>query len=565
MSLKFKDFEYKRPDLKKLESEFDLLLKDFKNSKSPEEQFEILKKINAVRKDFESMRNIASIRYTINTKDDFYGKEREFFDNAGPVYFGMRDKFYKALLESGFSKELKERTGKLLFSHADLTMKIYSPEITEDLKKENQLITEYVKLIASAKINFEGEERNIAGMAPFLESPNREVRKNASEARWKFFEDNESTFDRIYDDLVKLRTGIAKKLGYKNFSMLGQDRMGRTDYQIGDIASFRNSVKKYIVPLAQNLKQMRNKRIGIEKSFYYDEGYGFKDGNPVPKGPPEWIVDKAKRMYEELSEETGKFFNHLTEHDLMDLFTRKGKAGGGYCSYIFNHESPFIFSNMNGTSHDVRVLTHEAGHAFQAYESRDLGFIEYYHPTMDAAEIHSMSMEFITWPWMQLFFEEDTDKFLFSHLSGSIHLLPYGVTVDEFQHYVYDNPDATPAERKKIWREIERKYLPHIDYADNEFLERGGFWFHQGHIFRSPFYYIDYCLAKICALQFWRKFNHDRDVAWADYLNLCKAGGSRSFFELLKIAKLDSPFDEKVVKSIVYYCENWVESVSKEF
>ncbi|MBK8553701.1 MAG: M3 family oligoendopeptidase [Ignavibacteria bacterium] len=565
MALKFKDFEYKRPDLKKLESEFDLLLKDFKNSKSPEEQFEILKKINTVRKDFESMKNIASIRYTINTKDKFYEGEHEYFDNAGPVYFGLRNRLYKVMLGSEFRKELEEGTGKQLFNRANLTIKTYSPDITDDLKKENQLVTEYVKLIASAKINFEGEERNIAGMAPFIQSPNRQVRKNASEAKWKFFEDNEKTFDRIYDDLVKLRTGIAKKLGYENFSQLGYDRMGRTDYAIKDVSSFRDSVKEYIVPLSQKLKEMKKLRVGLDKTYYYDDGFGFKGGNAVPKGSPEWIVERAKIMYQQLSEDTGRFFDYMTDNDLLDLYNRKDKAAGGYCSNIYTHSSPFIFSNMNGTSDDVRVLTHEAGHAFQAYESRDLGWIEYSHPTMEAAEIHSMSMEFITWPWMQLFFEEDTDKFLFSHLSRAIGFVPYGVSVDEFQQYVYENPDATPADRKKKWRDTERKYLPHIDYEDNRFLERGGFWFHQAHIFKSPFYYIDYCLAEICALQFWRKCNHDRDVAWVDYLNLCKAGGSKSYFELLKIAKLDSPFDEKVVKSIIDYCDEWVESVNKEF
>ena len=565
MSIKFKEYKYERPDIKKLESDFDLLLEEFKNCDSAEGQYEILKKINLLRKGFDSMRNISTVRYTINTKDKFYDEEHEYFDNIGPLYSGLINRLNKTILGSKFRKELEEKTGTLLFRLAELSIKTFSPDIIDDLKKENQLVTEYVKLIASAKINFEGEDRNISGMAPFLQSQNRQVRKNAAEAKWKFFEENEKTLDRIYDDLVKIRTHIAKKLGYENFIQLGYDRMRRTDYTNKEVADFRNAVKEYIVPVSQKLKEMKRKRIGIDKLHYYDEGYSFKGGNPVPKGSPEWIVERAKNMYNELSEETGKFFKFMTERDLLDLYNRKDKAAGGYCTFIPEYESPFIFSNMNGTSDDIRVLTHEAGHAFQAFESRNYEMPEYRIPTMESAEIHSMSMEFITWPWMQLFFEEDTDKFLYAHLSRALSFVPYGVSVDEFQHFVYENPDATPEDRKKKWREIERKYRPYMNYEENEFLERGGFWFHQGHIFKMPFYYIDYCLAQICALQFWRKCNHDRDVAWKDYLDLCKAGGSRSFLELLKIAKIDSPFDKKVIESIVSYSENWIDNVNLEF
>ena len=299
--------------------------------------------------------------------------------------------------------------------------------------------------------------------------------------------------------------------------------------------------------------------------YYYDSGFNFKNGNPVPKGSPEWIVERAKKMYEELSPETGEFMNFMIDHEVMDLYNRKGKSAGGYCSYIQKYKSPFIFANMNGTDHDIKVLTHEAGHAFQVYESRKFDFPEYFHPTLEACEIHSMSMEFITWPWMELFFEEDTEKFLFAHLARAIKFIPYGVTVDEFQHFVYDNPDATPAERKSQWREIEKKYIPFANYEGNDFLERGGFWFKQGHIFKSPFYYIDYCLAQICALQFWRKCNHDRDVAWKDYLNLCREGGSKSFIELIKVAKIDSPFDKNTVESIINYADGWIERTEKSF
>ena len=251
----------------------------------------------------------------------------------------------------------------------------------------------------------------------------------------------------------------------------------------------------------------------------------------------------------------------MLQNELMDLISKKGKAGGGYCTYISKYKSPFIFSNFNGTSGDVDVLTHEAGHAFQAYCSRHYEVPEYTFPTYEAAEIHSMSMEFLAWPWMELFFKEDELKYKFSHLASAIIFIPYGVTVDEFQHFVYENPEASPIERKNKWREIEKKYIPSREYEDNDFLNRGGFWFKQSHIFSVPFYYIDYTLAQICALQFWHKSNENREGAWKDYVNLCKNGGSKSFLELVKEANLRNPFEKGTIEKTMEPVKVWLDSV----
>lgn len=162
---------------------------------------------------------------------------------------------------------------------------------------------------------------------------------------------------------------------------------------------------------------------------------------------------------------------------------------------------------------------------------------------------------------MELFFEHEVDKYRFEHLASGLIFIPYGVSVDEFQHFVYANPEATPAERKQVWREIERKYLPHRNYENNSYLEQGGFWHKQGHIFGSPFYYIDYTLAQICAFQFWKRSREDYAAAWADYLNLCRQGGSKSFTELVAIAGLISPFEEGCVTSVIGTIEEWLDSV----
>lgn len=559
--MKFKEFEYVRPDIKKLEEDFNVLLNQFDNAKSFEEQDSVMEKINDLRIEFETMGEIVSIRHTIDTTDKFYEEEQNYFDEVTPFYEKLVSKYHNSLVNSKFKNELEEKWGKQLFIIAELTLKTFSPEIIEDLQLENKLASKYTKLRASAKIMFEGEERNLSQLGPFMESTDRDIRKKAAEAFSGFFAENESEFDEIYDELVKVRTKIAKKLGYKNFVELGYARMLRSDYNPEMVANFRKQVKDYIVPVAQKLGERQAKRISIDKLKYYDKGFKFKSGNATPKGSPQWILDNGKKMYTELSNETNEFFSFMVDNELMDLESKKGKAGGGYCTYIGKYKSPFIFSNFNGTSGDVDVLTHEAGHAFQVYSSRGFKVPEYNWPTYEACEIHSMSMEFFTWPWMNLFFKEDEEKYKFSHLSEALTFIPYGVTVDEFQHFVYENPEATPDERKSAWREIEKKYLPDTDYEDNDFLQRGGYWFRQGHLFGMPFYYIDYTLAQICAFQFFKKSHEDRETAWNDYVRLCKTGGSKSFVDLVKYSNLISPFEDSCVESVIGTIEQWLNNI----
>lgn len=559
--MKFSEYKYERPDLVSLGKDFDALLDKFNNAGSYEEQNEIMEEINKIRSHIETMGSLVSIRHSINTEDEFYAKEKDFIDENMPLYQNMVTKYYKALINSKFRNELEKTWGKQIFRLAELQIKTFSEEIMEDLVKENKLATEYDKLIASAKLEFEGEVRNLSQMAPFMQSEDREMRRRATEKYVSFFEENEAEFDRIYDEMVKVRTNMAKKLGFKNYVEMGYARMARSDYDAEMVANYRKQVYEDLVPVVVELKERQRKRLGLDELKFYDESLEFLSGNAKPKGDPDWILNNGKRMYKELSKETDEFFSFMVERELMDLVSKKGKMSGGYCTFIPDYKSPFIFSNFNGTSGDVDVLTHEAGHAFQVYLSRNYKLPEYTFPTLEACEIHSMSMEFITWPWMDLFFENEVDKYKFSHLSGAVNFIPYGVTVDEFQHFVYENPEATPEERKAKWREIEKKYLPFRDYDDLDLYNRGGYWFRQGHIFGNPFYYIDYTLAQVCAFQFWIKMQEDREKGWEDYLRVCKAGGSKSFLELVEVANLKNPFVDGTIRETMKPIKEWLDSV----
>jgi len=559
--MNFNDYKYERIDIDAVKKQFEELIGSFSKADSAEKQCEIMDKVINLRNYIDTMIILVSIRHSINTADDFYDKENDYCDEISPLLYGFTTDFYEALVTSKFRKELEDKYGKFLFDQAECSLKTFNEEVIPQLQEENKLSSKYDKLIASAKIPFDGEERTLSQMAPYTQSKDRNIRKDAAKKVAEFFSAHKNDFDEIYDKLVKVRTEIAHKLGFKNYVELAYARLRRLDYNAQDVAGYRKQVLENIVPLHSELRERQAKRLGIDKLKFYDEPIKFNSGNADPHGDPEWILNHGKTMYRELSKETDEFFTFMTENNLLDLLSKKGKNSGGYCTYIPDYKSPFIFANFNGTAHDVDVLTHEAGHAFQVYESRGYEVPEYLWPSYEACEIHSMSMEFLTWPWMGLYFENDEDKYKFIHLSEALLFIPYGVTVDEFQHWVYENPEATPEERRNKWLETEKKYLPTRDYGEIDELKEGIFWFRQGHIFGTPFYYIDYTLAQVCAFQFWIKSRENREKAWEEYLNLCRLGGSKPFFELMKAANLKNPFNEGTIASVIPKIREFLDSI----
>ena len=548
--LTFKDFKYIRPNMDALSEAFNSTLDEFNKAKQLQEAQSALKEIYRLRSGFDSMYNLAYIRHSINTKDEFYETENSFFDQQLPLFEKLKTDWYKSLLNSPFKAALSKEYGQQLFDIAHLSLKTFSPAIIEDLQEENSLSTAYNKLKASAQISFEGKIYNLSSIIPKEQDKDRKVRASAAKTKWDWLAGQQEELERIFDQLVKTRHRIAQKLGFDNYVELGYARMLRTDYDAKDVAYYRDQIHQHFVPLATQLYKQQAERLGIKDLKYFDESLLFPNGNPQPQGNPDWIIDQANQMYTELSKDTADFFRFMQDNKLMDLNSRDGKATGGYCTFMSDFKAPFIFSNFNGTSGDIDVLTHEAGHAFQIYNSRDLAISEYHWPTYEACEIHSMSMEFFTWPWMELFFKDKVDDYRYAHLCGAVYFLPYGVAVDEFQHYVYENPEDSPEQRNQAWKEIENKYLPQRNYNGHPYLESGSFWQKQTHIFGMPFYYIDYTLAQICAFQFWIRDRKNHEDAWNDYVKLCKVGGSQSFLSLVELAGLDAPFKNGTVKEL---------------
>ena len=559
--MKFKDMPYARPDLAALKAQYAALTERFKAAADYAEAKAVFLEQEALSKRTQTQAELCSIRHSIDTRDEFYDAEEQFWNTAGPELEEYGQAWTAAMLASPFRADFAKEYGDLMFVNAELALKTFSPEIIPELQKENELTQAYEKLLASAQIPFEGGVYTLSQLTPFKTDADDARRLNAWKAEGQWYKDNQAELDRMYDELTHLRDQMGKKLGYGGYTPLGYYRMTRNCYGKADIEAFRAAVVKYLVPLADTIYRRQAERLGVPYPLRFsDAALQFRSGNPRPCGTAEDILAQGRRFYSELSPETKEFFDKMLDMELLDVLSTEGKAGGGYCTSIPDYGVPFIFANFNGTQGDVEVVTHEAGHAFANYLNRDRVPYEYGWPTMEACEVHSMSMEFFAEPWAEGFFGPDTKKFLFSHLAGAITFIPYGTMVDHFQHIVYEKPDMTPAERHAQWKRLLGVYMPWLR-LDGEipFYSEGEGWQRQHHIYSMPFYYIDYCLAQTVALQFWARIQDSLPDAWAHYMAYTRLGGSRTFTELLNAARLDSPFGEDCLRGVCEKALRWLE------
>lgn len=549
--MKCSEMPYNRIDMDEVKAFFEKLIADSKNAKSGEEQFELHKKYYEFMKDIHTNRILGTFRHDCDTSDEFYTKENDYLDEIMPLISNLENDYSKVLFESPYRDYLESKISKVAFKNIELANKSIDEKILPLMQEENALVSRYDKIIASAKIPFDGEEYNLSLLRKFLTSDDRETRKRAWKAYSDYFTSVTGEIDEIFDKLVKNRTKQAKELGYDNFVELGYNRMNRNAYRRAEVENFRKQIKESFVPFVCEIQEMRRKQIGVDALKYYDNEVYYVNGNPAPTGTPEEILKSGQEMYRELSPETAKFFDFMTENELFDVLGRKTKKQGGYMDFLPKYKAPIIFANFNGTSGDVDVITHECGHAFQGYVTRDDEIKEHNDLTMETAEIHSMSMEYFTYQWMDKFFGDRADEYRKMHFMDAITFVPYGCMVDEFQHIIYDKPELTPAERKAVWADLEKQYRPWLDYEDNEFFTTGGWWQKQGHIFWDPFYYIDYVLASVVAMEFKVWMDKDFKDAWNHYLQLCKLSVKDFYENELKEVGLESPFADGTIKGLV--------------
>lgn len=552
--IKFEEIPAKKVSIKSMETKLNGFTEALKEAKEPKDALKVIHALEKYMDKYQNNATVISIRYTLNTTDPVISKLQDQMDEISPLVSNLLNRFNKVLVAHPCRKALEEKLTPYYFQMIDNSLKSFDEKIIPELIEINKLSSQYDKVMGGAQIEFKGEVYNMPQMGKFAKSKDRETRREASIAIDKFFQTNEKEIGDIYGKLVELRDKAAKKLGFKNYIELGYLSLGRVDYNAEMVAGYRKQIAKEVVPVCQKLYKDQAKRIGIkfDRMMSYDYNLMYLNGNPTPIGTPDELVEKATKMYEDMSPETGVFFNFMKDRHLLDLVARAGKQPGGYMTYLPIQKYPFIFANFNGTDGDVNVLTHEVGHAFQGYLSRNIKPGDFRSPTLESCEIHSMSMEFFAWPWMNSFFGKDDDKYRYSHLADAIEFLPYGITIDEFQHWVYEHPHATHEERCAAYQEIERRYTPHKKYdSEMKVCAKGGWWMRQSHIFGVPFYYIDYTLAQVCAFQFLVEMTRNREKAWKKYVKLCKLGGRYPFVQLLEKAHLRNPFIDGNIHKVI--------------
>ena len=549
-SLDFDQIQSPLPDLQTLQGRYRALHTALASAGDVTACREVVEEWDGLRRDLQTGSALAGLKFRQNTTDEQAKENRRAWEELGPKLTELAVDLQRKLLAHPLRTELEKELGPQAFALWESTVMTYAPEIEEDVVTESELVAEYTELMASMRLEFQGEQRNLSSMRAFLDHADRSVREAATRATWSWFGENAAELDRIFDELVQLRTGMAKKLGFSDFVELGYRRMKRVDYDRDDVERFRKGVRDHVVPFAMELRSRQAESRGVELC-YWDEGVHDMAGNPRPQGGHDWMMDRAREMFDAMDPEIGSFFHLMADARLTDLETREGKAGGGFCTSFPSYGVPFIFANFTGTKGDVEVFTHEVGHAYQNYLSQKLFPVDYIWATSESAEIHSMSLEYLTWPHMERFFGEEAERYRRVHQTGNILFLPYGVAVDHFQHMVYERPDATPAERCEMWREVERMYLPWRRYDGIERLEAGGFWQMQLHVYNFPFYYIDYTLAEVCAMQFRDLAREDEARALEVYRALCRRGGSLPFQGLVRSAGLMSPLEEGCLEEVV--------------
>ncbi len=549
--MKFQDMPYKRIEFDKVKAQMEGFIAALKSARSGEEQWEVHQRYYELCDEVSTQVILAGCRHNIDMTDAFYNAENDFYDENAPLFSQMQVAYLTELYHSPYREYLVSKIGPVAFKNMELSLRSMDEKLIPMMQEENALTTRYNKLLATAQIEWEGEILNLSLMTPYLKSSDRAVRKAAWEKYSQFFAASQEQMEDIYDQLVKNRTSQAVALGHENYLPLGYDRMQRNCYDRTMVERFRRQVKEDLVPLATAMHEKRRQRLGLDHLYFYDEGVYFPQGNPKPLLSPEGILQAGRTLYRALSPQTKEFMDFMCENELFDVLGRKTKKTGGYMTYLPLYHSPFIFANFNGTSGDVDVITHECGHAFQGYLSGKDPVREHSDITMETAETHSMSMEFFTDKWMELFFGERAGDYRAMHLEDSVFFIPYGTMVDEFQEICYLNPSLTPAGRDEVWRDLERQYKPHLDYAGNPYYEQGTFWQKQHHIFNHPLYYIDYCLAQTNALQYKTWMDRDFSGAWESYLKLCKLSASDFFTGLLPQVGLQSPFEEGCLARVV--------------
>ena len=554
--MKFSEIRYTRPDPEKTIAEFGSLRDSFLNAKSYQEARAVFLEKEEKDRFVNTMDLVAMIRHRMDDEDAFYDGEDKFWWDFEPKIDEYNKAWAEAMLESPFRGDFAAEFGEMMFINAEFDRRSVSKEIIADMQRENELITEYGELMDSiGEIPFEGGTVSTDEIDKIKEDVDGERRSAAYKAEGTAWRKVAPRLDEVYGELIRLRNGMARKLGFDGGIERAYCKLKRT-FTKEDVERFRESVVKYVVPVADAIKREQAKRIGGSYPVpYSDNEFFYRNGNPHPAGDDSYIVKEGQKLFDSLSPEAGEFYRHMVDDEMMFVH-----ADGGEDIYLPLVGSPFLMADLDGSGDSVRSFMHEAGHTFAYWMNRERVPSDYIQPSEDITELHSMCMELISLLHAEGFFGEDARKYTYALIAESIAFITYGTMVDHFQHIVFEHPEMTQAERCAEWNRLEGIYEPWIRFDDEiPYYGEGMLWQQQSHIYCNPFMYIDYVLAGVVALEVWAIMQNDPQEAWERYMALVRQGGSRPFIEILKNAGLHSPFDEECLKGVCDTAKKWLD------
>jgi oligoendopeptidase F len=493
------------------------------------------------------------IAMTCHTDDAEAEKDYlDFIENIQPQMKPRQFRLEELFVRHAVRGQLDHERYEVFQRDTKLKVDLFRPENVPLETEEAKLEQQYQKLAGSLTVQFRGEEKTLPQMGRYLEEPDRPLRQEAWELVAKRRLQEANKFQDLFDGLVKLRGQIAANAGFKSYVEYAFRARGRFDYTAEDCHRFHAAIESEIMPVVRELQARRRQQLGVDTLRPWDVSVDPLNRPPLrPFEQVDRMVNGTQRIFDRLDQRMSAGFREMEERKLLDLANRKGKAPGGYQYTLEEARLPFIFMNAVGLQRDLETILHEAGHAFHALATQKEDLHAYRSAPIEFCELASMSMELLGNEFLEEFYSSnDANRARRTHLENIIGLFPWIATVDAFQHWIYSHPGHTRAERNAAWVELVKRFGGDLDWTGSE-EARANLWHRQPHIFTSPFYYVEYGIAQLGALQVWWNSRKDKPKAIGDYHRALGLGGSRPLPELFEAAGCRFAFDRETIKPLV--------------
>tara|TARA_B100000530_G_scaffold18148_1_gene12161 strand:- start:109 stop:1791 length:1683 start_codon:yes stop_codon:yes gene_type:complete len=476
----------------------------------------------------------------------------DFVEQVQPELAKVGDSLNRKLAESPYADELDSVEYNVLLRDTRMGISIFREENIALGTELTKLGQRYNEICGAMTVQFDGEERTMQQMGKYLQVNDREVRESAYRAVGeRRFQDAEE-IDELYDKMIALRHQVAQNAGYENFRDYTFDSKRRFDYTPTDCEAFQTAIEQICVPLMREIDGGRRDALGLKALRMWDMGHDVQGRNPLqPFTEVEEMVAGTSRMFHRLSSELGEFFDSLRDGTSLDLDSRKGKAPGGYQLQRDHSRKPFIFMNATGLQRDLETMVHEAGHAFHSIYADEIPLVDYRSAPIEFCEVAAMSMELLTHDFLDEFYSsDDANRAVREHLEGIVSILAWIATIDAFQHWIYTNPGHSKEERHQQWLNLGDRFGSILDWTGFEDWRKVG-WQRQLHLFSYPFYYIEYGIAQLGALQLWLQYQKNPQTALDNYAKSMRLGGSRPLPELFEAGEMSFDLGNSTVQGLI--------------